>query len=391
MQVDKFRDSPTGHLEPISWVDPLTGQEIAHYAFVPAPLPSDVRLQQATYKVLGQAERGLGALEAQVQQLPDPRLLVQPAVTREAISTSALEGTYAPLADVLEAEYVQEAKSSAEVREVRDYIRAAIRGVDLIERKPICTALLEQLQGQLVRGTRGDGYDAGRLRQRLVAIGNTGESIEQARFVPVPQGERLVAAMSDWEKWVNEEDDLPLLVKVALGHYQFETIHPFSDGNGRLGRLVITLQLITEQALTYPVLNLSPWLEPRRAQYIDSLLNATITGDFDPWVRFFAQAVAAQAAKASTTIAELLAFRDEVIRLLKDTRSRGVVLDLASDLIGYPRITVSRAAEIYNVTYPAANSAMRRLVDLGVMREITGGTYGRVFACDRVYDLIARA
>jgi Fic family protein len=391
VQVDKFRNSPIGHLEPISWKDPLTGQEKTHYAFLTAPLPSEVRLQQATYKILGQAERALGVLEAQVQQLPNPRLLVQPAVTREAISTSALEGTYAPLADVLEAEYVEEAKRSAEVREVRNYIRAAIKGVDLIQGKPICTTLLEQLQGQLVRGTRGDGYDAGRLRQRQVVIGNTGEGIEQARFVPMPQGDLLVTAMTDWEKWINEEDDLPLLVKVALGHYQFETIHPFSDGNGRLGRLVITLQLIAEKALTYPVLNLSPWLEPRRTQYVDSLLNTTITGNFDPWVRFFARAVAAQAAAASTTIGELFIFRTELIQRLKDTGARGVVLDLASDLIGYPRLTVSRAAEIYNVSYPAANAVIRRLVDLGVMREITGGTYGRVFACDRVYDLIARA
>lgn len=134
-------------------------------------------------------------MEAQVRQLPNPGLLVVPAVTREAISTSALEGTYAPLADVLEAEY-SESKQTAEVREVRNYVSAALAGVELIKKKPICTTLLEDLQARLVRGTRGDGYDAGSLRQRLVCIGNTGEAIEQARFVPPPNGPLLVAGNS---------------------------------------------------------------------------------------------------------------------------------------------------------------------------------------------------
>lgn len=326
-----------------------------------------------------------------MQQLPNPRLLVQPAVTREAISTSALEGTYAPLAEVLEAEYIEDRKNSAEVREVRNYVRAALTGVEMISKKPICTTLLQHLQAEIVRGTRGGGYDAGALRQRLVCIGSSGQSIEQARFVPPPHGDILTAAMSDWEKWINQEDHLPLLVKVALGHYQFETIHPFSDGNCRLGRLVITLQLITEGALTYPILNLSPWFEPRRAEYVDHLLNTTITGSYDPWISFFAEAVAAQAKAAATTISELLDVRADMIRVLREDSARGMVLDLASDLIGYPRLSVSRVAEIYEVSRPAANTAVSRLVSLGILREITGGSYGRVFACDRVFDVIARA
>src|SRR5690606_27102351 len=158
---------------------------MSHFAFVPAPLPAEVSLPQAVYKTLTEAERALGVLEAQVRQLPNPDLLVVPAVTREAISTSALEGTYAPFADVLEAEYT-EAKQSAEVREVRNYVRAALQGVEMIKRKPLCTTLLEELQALIVERTRGDGFDAGKLRSRLVCIGNTGDAIEQARFVPPP-------------------------------------------------------------------------------------------------------------------------------------------------------------------------------------------------------------
>jgi Fic family protein len=377
-----------GRLEPITWYDHAKKAQLKHYAFVPAPLPTQVTLPQSVYKTLTEAERALGALEASVRQLPNPGLLVRPAVTREAISTSALEGTYAPFAEVLEAEYA-EANQSAEVREVRNYVSAALDGLKLIKEKPICVTLLERLQARIVRGTRGDGYDAGKLREKLVCIGNSGEAIEQARFVPPPNGPLLVEAMSDWEKWINALDDLPLLVKVALGHYQFETIHPFSDGNGRLGRLIITLQLIDQQALTHPVLNLSPWFEPRRTEYVDHLLNTSLTGDFGPWVQFFADAVLAQAKSASVTISELLTYRDEVVRTLRDSKASGMVLDLANDLIGFPRISVSKAAELYGVKYPTANAAIAKLVDLGIMREITGASYGRVFACDRVYNLIA--
>jgi Fic family protein len=143
--------------------------------------------------------------------------------------------------------------------------------------------------------------------------------------------------------------------------------------------------------LTYPILNLSPWFEPRRTNYIDHLLDTTATGDFDPWVGFFADAVAARADAASQTIKELLKVRDEILMALRKVRAKGVVLDLASDLIGYPRISSSQAAELYGVSYPAANGAISRLVEMGVLREITGGNYGRIFACDRVYNVIATA
>jgi Fic family protein len=389
VDADKFRNSPIGHLTAIGTPDASTG--VRYSAFVPAALPREVPLAQATYKKLSVADRALGALEAKIHQVPNPRLVVQPSIAREAVSTSALEGTYAPLADVLEAEYVEDRKQTAEVREVQNYVRAALNGVDLVGKKPICVTMLQDLQKMIVRGTRGDGYDAGMLRQHQVCIGNAGEGIEQARFVPPPPGDLLVSGMSDWEKWVNARDEIPLLVKAALGHYQFETLHPFSDGNGRLGRLVITLQLIDGGALTHPILNLSPWFEPRRDAYLDHLLNTTITGDFDPWVSFFADAVAARADAASNTITEMLNVRSEMIKLLKDDRAKGAILDLASDLIGYPRISVRQTARLYQITYPAANSIVSRLVELGILREITGSSYGRIFACDRVYNVIAKA
>ncbi|NIJ14629.1 Fic family protein [Saccharomonospora amisosensis] len=391
MQVEDFRNSPIGRLERIAGTDMRLRQPYSHFAFVPAPLPSSVHLSAATYKLLSEADRALGVLHASVNQLPNPHLLVRPSLTREAVSTSALEGTYAPYAEVLEAQYEDGKEPTAEVREVQNYVRAAHRGLELIKTYPIILKVVSELQSILVRKTRGDAYDAGRLRERIVCIGDKGRGIEQSRFVPPPNGDILVQGVSDWEKWINSDQEMPVLVKVALGHYQFETLHPFSDGNGRIGRLVITLQLIEEGVLEYPVLNLSPWLEPRREDYIDHLLDVSRTGDFDPWVRFFAEAVKARAMAATDTINRLLGFSYEVSEAMKDAGARGAVHDLTINLIGYPLMTIPAVAADLGVTYPTARSAISKLEEAGFLREITGKNYGRVYICDRVYDELAKS
>jgi Fic family protein len=389
VQVDAFRDSPVGDLVPIAGTYPLTGEGFAHHAYVPRPLPTRVDLRPGTYKAISEADRALGAMDARVAQLPNPGLLVQPSLTREAVSTSALEGTYAPFADVLEAQYTDK-DLTAEVREVRNYVRAAFRGLTLIEQRPICLSVLAQLQGILVAGTRGDSYDAGELRKRLVCIGDHGRGVEQSRFVPPPPGSALTDGVRDWERWINAEQEMPTLVKVALSHYQFETLHPFSDGNGRIGRLAITLQLIEEKIVTHPVLNLSPWLEPRRDDYIDHLLSVSKTGEFDPWVRFFAEAVKARAEAAANTINNLISFSNEVVETMRRGGERSAaVANLANILIGYPVMTVTRAQQDLEVSFPTANKAIGKLVEAGYLRELTGRNYGRVFRCDRVFDLLS--
>jgi Fic family protein len=267
VDCEAFRSSPVGSLVKITGHDHYLGRPYDHFAFVPIPLPATVPLEERTYKLVGQAERAIGRLDAATSRLPNPSLLVRPALYSEAVSTSALEGTYAPLTEVLEADYVEQSRQSVEVREILNYVRAAERGLALIAEKPICVSLINDLQGVLVRGTRGDVYDAGQLRKRQVYIGERSGGVERSRFVPPPHGDLLIQGMSDWEKWINADDTIPLLVKVALGHYQFETLHPFTDGNGRLGRLIMVLQLIYANALRYPILNLSPYLELRKEEY----------------------------------------------------------------------------------------------------------------------------
>lgn len=379
-----------GRLVPISGHDAYMKRDYAHVAFLPHPLPDDVDLTMATHKIATEASMSVGRLDFAVKRLPNPGLLVRPALRREAQSTSALEGTYATLDELLEADYVDEANRRAEVREVLNYVRAAETALKLIEKKPICLNVIAPLQQILVRGTRGDSYDSGRLRETNVYIGERVLGIEASRFVPPPAGEELIKGVSDWEKWIHREHDLPLLIKIAMAHYQFETLHPFSDGNGRLGRLIIALQLVSAEALTYPVLNISPWLEQRKDEYKDKLLAISQTGDFDPWVSFFCEAIHHQAEDGVQRIEELLAFQTDLRQRLARIRARGVVNNIAESLLGYPVITISRAAELHDVTYPPARNAIETLVSLDVLRESTGQQYGRVYVCDEIRDIMNR-
>lgn len=376
-----------GALTPISGHDVYLRRDYAHYAFLPNPLPARIDLAPRTFKLIAEAERAIGRLDAAASRLPNPSLFLRPTLYREAVSTSALEGTYAPLNAVLEAQFVEERARTEEEREILNYVAAAVRGLDLIASKPICVTLIAELQAILVRGTRGDSHDAGSLRKGQVYVGERRRGIERSRFVPPPPGEVLAEGMSAWEKWLNLDpaiDDTPLIAKAALGHYQFETLHPFSDGNGRVGRLVVVLQLIQSGALTHPVLNLSPWLEPRKDQYKDLLLSTSVTGALDPWVQFFADGIKDQAGDSLRRIDSLNQIRDGMLDALRAQKAKGVVLDIAQDLIAYPITSASESAARHGVTFPPAKNALQRLERLGFVREITGRDYGRLYACEAV-------
>jgi Fic family protein len=207
-------------------------------------------------------------------------------------------------------------------------------------------------------------------------------------FVPPPSGDILQQGLGAWERWIHSED-VPLLVRMAVGHYQFETLHPFIDGNGRMGRLVAQLKLVEGKVVQYPILNLSPYLEPRGEDYREHLRELSATGEWDPWLEFFLGAVRSQAGIATRRTSSLLALRDEFIEIAKMNGIRGVALDIAGGLIGYPITTPTFAARTYGVTYPAANTAIGRLEEVGILEEITGRSYGRLFAAPRVLALIS--
>lgn len=388
MDIEAFRASPVGRLTPISGTDAAAGQPFNYWAYVPNPLPAVPDLSLAALNQATLAAMAVARLDQALSNLPNPKLLVRPIIRREAVSTSALEGTFAEYDEVLEADFLEDRQLSAEQREVYNFVRATETAIEMLEKYPVSRSLLCHLQEIIVRGTPGYTYDAGDLRQRQVYIGARNRPISEARYVPPPHGDILTLGFSDWEKWVNAESDVPIIAKLALAHYQFESLHPYADGNGRLGRLVAILQLMQDGILRLPVLNLSPWLEAHRTEYIDGLLQVSTSGDFSEWVKFFSQAVRIQAETGVETISRLVTFRDETKQTLRAAGVRGIALDIAENLIGFPALDVTVARTMTGKSFEAANQAIGRLVEQGILREVTGRRSNRLFVCQKVISII---
>ena len=388
MDLAAFSSSPIGTLVPIRGYDARYDESFDHMAFLPDPLPARLELEQETYRAVTAATAAVARLDQASIRLPNPMLLARPAIRREAVSTSALEGTYAALDEVLEADFLEEREVSAQVLEVRNYVRAAELAFEWIRERPVTIGMLRELQRVLVKGTPGDTSDAGKVRSVQVFLGVNAGRVTDARFIPPPPGDQLEAGFQQWETWVNHRDDLPVIVKMALGHYQFETLHPFNDGNGRLGRLICVLQLAERGELRVPVLNLSPWLEVRRHEYQYHLLQISVTGNFDPWIRFFCEAVRSQAVQAVERIDALLDWKENALERVRQANVRGVAVRIVEDLIGYPMITATSASNMYGYSFPAVNTAIKKLERLGLLHERTGRRYARVFAANDVLRII---
>lgn len=391
MDIQSFAESPVGTLVPIRGTDGRTGVEYEHFAFLPEPLPEEVLLSARTQVLVAEASTALGRLDTASVQVPNPSLLRRPAIKREAQSTSALEGTYVPFEDVLGADENPSTPRDGNIKEVLNYVEIAELAFDHIKDNPITTGLLKLLQGRLVEGTPGESSDSGDIRDRQVIIGPEGAPIAESRFVPPPPDDRLRSGVDQWEYWIAEDHPLlPPVVQAALAHYQFETLHPFSDGNGRLGRLLIVLQFCRLGVLQDGLLTVSPWFERRRREYQDHLLEVSRTGDWDPWVAFFATGLRDQARTTSTQILDLLALNAEFKETARDRNWTGFTTTLLDELVGYPVVQVQALADRHGVTFVTANRAVARLQEAGILREITGKSYGRLFVASSVYDVVSR-
>lgn len=376
---------------PISGYDPRFAEGYDHWAFVPLPLPDHVDLAAETWALASEAMLSIGRLDQAGRQIPNSALLRRPTLRREAQSTSALEGTYAPLTEVLEADPDDVRRRSPELLEVLNYVRAAEHGYRAIADRPLTLQLLLELHKLLVAGTRSDGSDAGKIRGHQVVIGASSGRVQDARFVPPPPGAELEVGLRTWVDWVNTmHPALPPVVAVALAHYQFETLHPFNDGNGRIGRLAIVLHLMLTGVLREPLLTVSPWFEARRTDYQDELQRVSETGEWDRWVRLFASGLRDQADDTTRKVDELVSLHDHARELCRANNIRGIALEVAEGLIARPIITPTWVQQHYGVSYPAANSAVTRLEQLGLLRETTGGNYGRSFAADDVLRVLER-
>lgn len=370
MNVSDFENSPVGTLIPFKGVDSRLQQEYDHWAFIPSPLPYELTLSNVTHKYVAEASREIGRLQTALDAFPNPTILQRTSLAREAQSTSALEGTYAPLESVFEGEYLLDSEMTREQREVLNYMKAAKIALETIERVPIRVSLLSDLQGLIVDKTKGGQKDKGVIRTTPVIIGNDEEPIEKSRFIPPPPGIELETGMVAWEEWLNHEHGFASLVTIALCHYQFETLHPYHDGNGRVGRLVISMQLKKNGLLLPPILNLSAYLNARKEKYKDELLEVSKTGDFDRWIQFFAQAVISQSQSEIQRIQKLEALVLEMEAQIKANGGRGLVLDIPRVLMSSPYFTITDMANALGNSYPAVKTALEKLVSLDIVREI---------------------
>jgi len=394
MDLERIGNSPIGTLTPIQIPKsggPLNGTE-PYSAYIPDPLPQEPQLSLATLHAATEAATAVARLDETTSRLPNPDLITNIIILREARSTSSIEGTYAEYDEILQSGYLADDQMSVNQREINNVIRATQIGVLRIQSRPINRTLLGELQSILLERTRDHAYDTGDLRQRLVSVGGGSSNIKRSRLVPPPNGPILEEGFSDWEKWINLNPDIPIIVRVALGHYQFETLHPYNNGNGRLGRLVCLLQLIEHGLLRSPTLDISTWLDQNKDEYIEQLMDVSYTGDFNPWVTFFATGVKEQAEATLRTANSLLEFKETTIEKLRASgRRSGVAMQLVESLIGNPMVTVPQAATLTAKRYQTARAAIEVLVDEGVLVQHHNLQGVRLFLCEGVIDILTSA
>lgn len=391
MDVERLESSPIGRLVPIVGPDPATHETVEGRAYLPAPLPTELTLSTRTWNTVNAATAALARLDGAARLIPNPALLRRPALRREAQSTSALEGTYAPFAEVLAADRDDERHLSAEIHEILNFERMAELGFSWPETRPLSMGMLGELQKTLVRGTAGELGDAGGLRDRIVVIGAPGRSLDQARYVPPPPGDQLRSGVESLLQWIASPPEVPTVVQAALAHYQFESLHPYSDGNGRLGRLLIVVQLLRGAVIREPLLVVSPWFERRREQYQDALLELSFNGDWDAWIAFFAEGVAASAAESQEKVERLVALQTELRETVRRAGKRGSAEQLAADLVGGPYVARNTVADRYSLSGQGAQNAINSLTALGILEntQLRNSQGARLFVAPRVVDIIS--
>jgi len=305
---------------------------------------------------------------------------------REAISSLAIEGTETSLSEVLSAEAADGVRSP-EIREVRNYIEAFDYGLDRLSSLPISLRLIRELHERLLNGVAGPHRTPGEFRTSQNWIGPEGASLKDAVFIPPPT-DAMHEALDDWERYLHEKPRLPHLVRCALVHYQFETIHPFLDGNGRLGRLLISFYLVERDILPMPLLYVSPYLEARRSEYYGHLQRVRQKGDFEGWIAFFLEAVTSQALDAVRRAESLLAVFSTFRVRLRNARIRGGAVELVDQLLANPYLTTSRAIHFLNVSQQGAAYAIQRLVHAGIVQPEGQVGAARLYVAKEVLDVL---
>jgi Fic family protein len=358
------------------------------WSFVPATLPPTVKATWELARETSEADRRLSELAGTARTLPNPHLLIGPFSRREAVLSSKIEGTVASLSDLMSYEALGHGPNDrSDVHEVANYVRALEYGLKRVTELPVSLRLMRELHERLMSGVRGGELTPGEFRTRQNWIGDPGCKITDATYVPPPVAE-MTAALHDFENYVHATSPLPPLIRMAILHYQFEAIHPFVDGNGRIGRLLITLMLVTEGLLPQPLLYLSAFFERHRSEYYRLLLGVSQQGNWTEWITFFLRGVAEQAEDAIVRANKLQRLSAEYREQLHGIRSSAALLKLTDHLFNSPIITVPLAQAILKHSQPSAQHNIDRLVQKGILQEITGRQRGRVYLASRIMQIV---
>ncbi len=362
------------------------GSRAAFWYFAPALIPRDLPLTMATVKALSDADASLGRLRGLGALIKDPELLLGPYLTQEAVASSRIEGTQTSVSEVLKAE-ASGASRSDDVAEVERYVEASRQGYRLIRELPISQRLILDLHRTLLSGVRGRERPPGEFRRSPVWVGSATDNPDTASYVP-PIPAELPRLITDWEEFVNTPGDLPTLIRSALMHYQFETIHPFLDGNGRIGRLLVNLMLLEEGRLDVPLLYLSGYLEQHRREYYDRLQGVRERAEIQQWLQFFLTAVRRAADDAVSRAERIVALRERYVTAASAARSSlHVVVDL---VFSNPFMTVPRLQKAAGLSAQGARNVIRDAVARGWLEELpVKGTGGRVYwVAPELFDVL---
>ena len=363
-----------------------------YWAFVPAALPPALTFSPSLVAALSDADRALGELKGLGGTLANPHLLIRPLARREAVLSSRIEGTRASLDDLLayEATQLSFLETGSDVREVHNYVRALEYGLERIHTLPISQRLIRELHAKLMEGVRGDVWTPGEFRRSQNWIGPAGSTLETAPYVPPPVDDML-AALNALENFIHAPSDLPPLLRLGLIHYQFEAIHPFLDGNGRVGRLLIALLLSAWQLLPQPLLYLSAYFESNRRDYYDLLLAVSQRAAWEDWLLYFLEGVKQQSQDAVDRIDQLQALRVQYQAQIQARRAPARLLRVVDLLFAQPVITTRQVETALETNFLGAQRLIDQLVQAGMLREITGGRRNRVYRADEILAILESA
>jgi len=360
-----------------------------YYAFLPAPLSPAMNWSLSLVSALSEAERDLSRLATLAGAFPFPRLLVQPFIRREAVLSSRIEGTRATLAELYAYESAQLSflEPDSDVREVHNYVKALDYGLERLKTLPISLRLIRELHEKLMQGVRGGNLTPGEFRRTQNWIGPAGSTIMTATYVPPPVDE-MNQALSDLEKFIHTGTDVPALARAAMIHYQFEALHPFLDGNGRVGRLLMALLLAEWNILAQPLLNLSVYFERYRQEYYDHLLVVSQRGDWEAWLRFFLRGVSAQSWDSLARMERLGSIRAKYQPLVESEKNSERMAAVVDFLFGRPIFSAKQLAEGLEMPFKTSRQYIEKLVQAGILREITGYARNQIYRADEVFRAI---